>query len=268
MDIRGLVREPSASRFCGDSANDVAVLHESIIGDVHQTLLATVAQFEYTEVRIQSYASSETLVVIVFPTGNESKAIFRVFEGSKQGAIRNVSFQLDTDISERILHAWEMGAEQDLIAHATVSEQNLCVLACDLNVLNIPFSADRFLRSIPESERPNFELDSDGSFLYWESKDIHLDLESLKVAIDPDLRAKFNAEKVLYDQRFGQAIAIVRKKFQLKQTDIEGISARQIGRIEKGARPKLETLKVLARGHGLEINDYLEQVAEAMAVIH
>jgi hypothetical protein len=267
MDIKGLVREPSANYFCGDSASDIAVLQESVVGDAHQNLMAATAQFEYAEVRIKGYASSETLVVIVFPMGNESKAIFRVFETSQQGAVRNVSFRLDTDISERILQAWEMGAEQDLIAHATVSEQSLCVLACDLNVFNVPFSANYALRSIPETERANFELDTDGSFLYWESKDIHLDLESLKVAIDPDLRARFMAEKIHYDRRYGKAIAAVRKSHKLKQTEIAGISARHIGRIEKGARPKLETLKKLAQGHGLEVNDYLNKVAQAMASI-
>jgi hypothetical protein len=268
MDIRGLVKEPSGKSICGGSAQGIEVLHETIMGDEHQALLATTTEFEFVEVRVKSQSSSETLVAIIFPIGNESKAIFRVFEEPKQESIRNVSFRLDTAIPERILSAWKLGAEKDLIAYATVSDNRLCILDCALNILTIPFNAMSALNSLPWSERQNFELDTDGSYLYWAFTDTHIDLESFKVSVDPDLKTKLNAERIVYDERFGEAIATVRKNLKLKQTDIKGVSARHIGRIEKGARSKLETLKLLAKGHGVEINDYLEKVAQAMANIH
>ncbi|MBW4517574.1 MAG: helix-turn-helix domain-containing protein [Timaviella obliquedivisa GSE-PSE-MK23-08B] len=268
MDIRGLVKEPLGQSICGDSTQGIEVLHETIMDDEHQTLLATTTKFEFVEVRVKSQSSSETLVAIIFSTGNESKAIFRVFEDAKQGSIRNVRFRLNTAIPERILNAWKLGAEQDLIAYAAVSDKGLCILDCALNILTIPFDAMSALNSLPWSERQNFELDADGSYLYWAFTDTHLDLDSFKISVDPDLKTKLNAENLLYDERFGKAIATVRKNLKLKQTDIEGVSARHIGRIEKGARPKLETLKLLAKGHGVEINDYIERVAQAMAKIY
>jgi Helix-turn-helix len=207
---------------------------------------------------------SSSWQILIFSAENESKAIFRV-KKSYQDAARNVCFRLKTGIPERIFNAWKMGAEHDLIAHASVSDQIIWVLDCALNVLKVPFDALPALRSLPEAERHNFELDSDGSYLYWKFTDTHIELESFKVAVDPVLRAKLNAEKLLYDERFCKAIATFRKELKLKQTDITGVSAKQIGRIEKGARPKLETLKLLAQGHGLEINDYLAKIAQTMS---
>jgi hypothetical protein len=170
-----------------------------------------------------------------------------------------------SDVTMRVLEAWKMGAECDLIAHASVSDKGLCILDCALNVLMIPFEAMPALQKIPPDQRQQFELDSDGSFLYWSSTDTHIDLESLRSSVDPELRAKLSAERMFHDKRFGKAIASVRKSLKLRQTDIGTVSAKQVSRIEKGSRPKLDTLKLLAQAHGLEINDYLEKVAQAMA---
>jgi hypothetical protein len=185
-----------------------------------------------------------------------------------QGVMDQIfEFSLDSDVPMRVLEAWKMGAEQELIAYAVSSEKGLSVLNCALHIWTVPFEAMPALQKIPQDQRQHFELDSDGSFLYWESTDTHIDLESLKASIDPELKAKLNAEKVMHDKRFGKAIASVRKSLKLKQTDIGTVSAKQISRIEKGARPKLETLKLLAQAHGLEINDYLEKVAQAIAAL-
>ncbi|MGB2924047.1 MAG: helix-turn-helix transcriptional regulator, partial [Limnothrix sp.] len=54
------------------------------------------------------------------------------------------------------------------------------------------------------------------------------------------------------------AIATFRKQSKLRQSDIDGVSSRQISRIENGESTKLETLELLAKAHNLEINDYLE----------
>jgi transcriptional regulator with XRE-family HTH domain len=56
-------------------------------------------------------------------------------------------------------------------------------------------------------------------------------------------------------------VAAVRKAHHLKETDIPGISSRQIRRIEKGDHPKLETLRKLSQAHGLTVNEYLQEIA-------
>ena len=63
------------------------------------------------------------------------------------------------------------------------------------------------------------------------------------------------------DIRFGEAVAAFRKQCGLKQADIQGLSERQVRRIEKGERTKVDTLGILARSHGLSLKAYLDKIA-------
>ena len=63
----------------------------------------------------------------------------------------------------------------------------------------------------------------------------------------------------------GRAIKAFRTEDKLRQRDIEGISTRQVRRIEKGeVRPRTDTLRHFARAHGLSLNEYLNRLAEKM----
>ncbi|MCY7333484.1 MAG: helix-turn-helix domain-containing protein [Pseudanabaena sp. CAN_BIN31] len=51
---------------------------------------------------------------------------------------------------------------------------------------------------------------------------------------------------------FGKAIATLRKKYKLRQSDIIGLSERQVSRIEKGeGSTKADTLRLFAKAHGM-----------------
>jgi DNA-binding XRE family transcriptional regulator len=171
----------------------------------------------------------------------------------------------DLAVAERIKKAWEWEAEDELIAHVTASSDTLCVMGCDFECWEIPFTSLPCFEKIPVSERTNFELDKDGSYLYWECADIHLDLESFKAAVDPEFKAKLLLEKQKYNKSFGEAIRSVRKEYKLKQKDFENISDRHIRRIEKeGYQPTLDILKKLATAHQLDLESYLEKVNEKL----
>ncbi|NJN73232.1 MAG: helix-turn-helix transcriptional regulator [Limnothrix sp. RL_2_0] len=73
-----------------------------------------------------------------------------------------------------------------------------------------------------------------------------------------------NQSKVSHDKAFEKAIATFRKQSKLRQSDIKGVSSRQVSRIENGENTKLETLELFAKAHKLEINDYLEAIADFM----
>lgn len=162
---------------------------------------------------------------------------------------------------QRILSAWEMGATEQLIAKATVLEDRLLVTDCALQTWEIPFQQLPILAKLSPENRGEFEIDEDGSYLYWPSGDIHIDMEALRAIVDPELRARLRAERAIYDQKFGEAVAAVRKVHHLKETDIPGISSHQIRCIEKGDHPKLETLRKLSQAHGLTVNEYLQEIA-------
>jgi transcriptional regulator with XRE-family HTH domain len=61
---------------------------------------------------------------------------------------------------------------------------------------------------------------------------------------------------------YGHAIRAVRESAGLKQIEIDGLTDRQLRRIELGeqmASPK--ALESLAKAHGLEISDYMNRLA-------
>ncbi|MBR8829003.1 MAG: hypothetical protein DSM107014_14075 [Gomphosphaeria aponina SAG 52.96 = DSM 107014] len=186
----------------------------------------------------------------------------QMFERAELHSLKNTIVYSDLDIPKRVLAAWSAGVQEQLIATATVIDDYLLVIDCNLKSWEIPFDSLSALAAIPVEKRTEFEIDEDGSYLYCESADIHLDLESLRAAGDSELQTKLMAERILYEQQFGVAIASVRKAHNLRKTDIPGLSERQVRGIEKGERPHLLTLRKLAKAHGMSLNEYLEAVAQ------
>jgi hypothetical protein len=174
---------------------------------------------------------------------------------------RNVVLHEGPELPERVLRAWEMGAQHRLIAEADVANGTLIVLTCALERLEIPLARVRPLARLPKVQRGEFELASDGSYLHWPEADVHLDLDALRAVVDPAWRACMARERATHDSQFGRAVSVLRQERGLKQVDIPGVSARQVRRIEGGSLPRAETLRRLARAHGLELGAYLDRVA-------
>jgi hypothetical protein len=176
---------------------------------------------------------------------------------------RNVVLHDGSELPQRVLRAWEIGAQDRLIAEADVSNGTLFVLSCSLERLQVPLACLRPLARLPKGQRGEFNLATDGSYLHWPRGDVHLDLDALRHAVDPAWRARADLERVTHGALFGRAVAVVRKEHGLKQTEIPGISARQVRRIEGGSLPRSETLRRLARAHGLDLGEYLARLAAA-----
>lgn len=173
-------------------------------------------------------------------------------------------YGFDLKVAKRIKSAWGWSAEDELIAVASVFDNSLFVMGCDLTTWEIPFTALPCLNKIPESKRGDFKIDKDGSYLHWENADLHLDLEEIKAAADPEFKEQLLLSKLEYGKSFGKAIAIVRKVQRLNQNEIDGISDRHLRRIEnEGIPPTLDVLKKLSKAHGLDLEDYLTVVNQA-----
>jgi hypothetical protein len=191
----------------------------------------------------------------------EAKWLPQMFDRANLRSMRNTFVYQNSDLPQRVVNAWSMDAQDQLIAEAIAIDDYLLVFSCAMEKLEIPFDSMNALKRIAVEDRGNFEVDIDGSYLYWEKADIHLDLDAFRCAVDPVWRQKAEALKLSHDQAFGQAIASLRKQYKLRQSDIVGLSARQVSRIENGEGTKLETIELLAKAHNLEINDYLEAIA-------
>jgi transcriptional regulator with XRE-family HTH domain len=59
----------------------------------------------------------------------------------------------------------------------------------------------------------------------------------------------------------------LRQQYQLKQSDIAGLSERQVRRIESGEGTKVATLELLAKAQGMELSTYLDAVASLIGSI-
>jgi hypothetical protein len=194
----------------------------------------------------------------------ENSVILQIKEKNKPS---ESYYGFDLEVAKRIKSAWEWSAEDELIAIASTSEDSLFVMGCDLKTWEISFKSLPCFNQVSPSERSNFEIDEDGSYLYWKNVDLHLDLEDCKAAVDPEFKAQLLAEKQEYGKSFGRAIAIVRKAHKLNQDGIDGISDRHLRRIEnEGQQPTLDVLKKLAKAHGINLENYLAKVNEVINI--
>ena len=179
--------------------------------------------------------------------------------------LKNTVVYSNDVLPRRVLSAWSCGAQDDLIADATVADDRLFVISCTLERFEVPFEKIGALRCIPVSARGQFIVQQDGAYIHWPQADVHLDLDAIRVAINPTARKRAARVKARHDQLYGRAIARVRQKYGLKQSDIEGLSERQVRRIEKGEGTTVRALERLARAHGKALQDYLAEVAHMVS---
>lgn len=199
---------------------------------------------------------TENLVILQISDSKKSHKTF-LFDESTHNRI----------VLERIKQAWEWESEAELIAIAQASENMLIVMGCDLNFWQVSFEAIPGLNQLPSSEKNNFDIDQDGSYLHWQWNDIHIDLEDIKAAVDPEFKNKLYLEKLKYNQSLGEAITQVRKTHNLNQNDIPGLSARHLRRIEnEGYQVTIDVLKKLAVGHNMNLEAYLSEVTRDLEI--
>jgi hypothetical protein len=132
-------------------------------------------------------------------------------------------------------------------------------------MLHIPIESIGALKGQPEAAVRNFVIDPDGSFLYWPELDVHLGWNQFLYAVDPDELRKAQQRSAGFNERYGAAIRKVREAAGIKQSKIDGLTERQLRRIEQGeSRATTAALTALAKAHGLDANAYMERLAKAM----
>ena len=154
----------------------------------------------------------------------------------------------------RIIDAWWEGDEFLVLLP---SFQRLIVPVLELS---------RFLGSDTIRDQP-FEIDRDGSFVYWPHADVHFGAEQLLLMVAPK-EALLAAQKEQNDfnRRYGAVVRKVREQHRLRQSDISGLTPRQIGRIEKGeCRATHSAIGKLANAHRLSVSNYLAALAQQLS---
>lgn len=185
----------------------------------------------------------------------------QIFERAALRRIRNSLVHSDPAVGRRILKASALGAEEHFVADAAVANGLVFVMDCAFRLYEMPFDAYPALRRIPPAARRDFEIVLDGAYLHWPEFDVDVDLESVRLAIDPARRRAAERERLLSDQSFGRAVRALREERGLRQSDVPALSERQVRRIEKGAPATVAAIDALAKAHGLDADAYLEEVA-------
>lgn len=176
-------------------------------------------------------------------------------------SLRNMLVHSDRSVPNRVLTAWLRNAQAELIAEATVADDRLIIVSCEPKTYEIRFDQMSALRKIAPPQRNSFEIAEDGSFVWWPSADIHLDLDAIRTVTDPTWRKRAERRRRTHGREYGAAIGALRKDHGLRQTDIPGVSERQLRRIEESGAVSVRSMEQLASAHGMELAQYLDALA-------
>ncbi len=152
------------------------------------------------------------------------------------------------------------------IIDAYLAGESIFVRGPKHRMLHVPVNSIRALSGQPRRVLRNFVIDPDGSFIHWPDIDVHLGWNQFLQAVDPEALRRAQQRTEGYNQRYGAAIRELREEAGLTQSRIEGLTERQLRRIEQGeCRATRTALTTLARAHGLDTNTYLERLAKALS---
>ncbi len=90
------------------------------------------------------------------------------------------------------------------------------------------------LTNIRSENRLHVVIDPDGSFIYWPDLDVHLGWNQFLQAVDPAEFRKAQQRSAEFNARYGAAIRRVREAAGIVQSGVEGLTERQVRRIEYG----------------------------------
>jgi Helix-turn-helix domain len=165
----------------------------------------------------------------------------------------------------RVCFALRPDGRRGNLIDAYLAGDSLLVRGPKHRMLHVPVRSIPALRGQPRNVLRNLQIDPDGSFIYWPDLDVHLGWNQFLQAVDPEELRKAQQRSEGFNKRYGAAIRKLREAAGLSQSKVEGITERQLRRIEQGeCRATSRALTALAKAHGLEVNAYMERLARAM----
>jgi hypothetical protein len=168
----------------------------------------------------------------------------------------------DFSALRRLIQARVQGAEDQLIASASVDAGELFVWSCEPKLYRCAVNKLTSLAALSEAQQKDVQVSATGTRLHWDAGDIDLTLDAIRDLIDPEYHKAQKASWRKEAVRYGKAVARLRRDFKLKQSDIKGLSERQVRRLEEGdSVPQLATLEKLAKAHEMDLSEYLERLA-------
>lgn len=151
------------------------------------------------------------------------------------------------------------------IFDARIEDGVLRIVSPDFRRMDVPISKIEALSKADKTVVEHFEIDNDGSYIYWPDLDLHLGWEQLLQTVDPEAARKAKQKSGEFNKRYGGAVRRIREQKGLAITGIPGLSDKQLRRIERGeCRLTSNAAKKLATAHGMMLNEYLQKLADAL----
>lgn len=167
----------------------------------------------------------------------------------------------DTGAVKRVLLSFARDEGWEAILDAYVLRDQLVVVLGDFRIAEFPGERIPGLGGQVALSRSEFEIDSSGSFLYWPSRDLHLGASQLLQAVDPMHLADVEIRRYA-TSKISTALLAVRDEAGLRQSDIDGLSERQVRRLEKEeSRFTAEAAKSYASALGCSLDEFLARLS-------
>ena len=109
---------------------------------------------------------------------------FYVMEASS-GSGKKTRITVLNSLLRRLTSALQAVDKRERILDAKVEDEVLHVISPDLNRIDVLIADIPEFRNVDASKIHNFEIDKDGSFIYWPDLDLHLGWEQLEQIVDP-----------------------------------------------------------------------------------
>jgi hypothetical protein len=147
------------------------------------------------------------------------------------------------------------------IVDAYIVGNTLDVVTGDFVLRSFPLDRVPGLDALGDVAAREFEIDEDGSYLHWPAGDLHMGVSQLLQAVDPMYLAEIEIERYSNDHT-GAALRSIREEKRVRQSDIRGLSERQVRRIEDGiSRLRADTARKFAEAFAMPLGDLLNEVA-------
>jgi hypothetical protein len=212
---------------------------------------------------INEGASADSLFCKIVDLRIRTAQRFYVVESKSHFKKTNFPASLQA-LLERLVSASRADGGQDRILDAGIEKGVLHVVSPKFDRLDVPIAKLPDFENVKHAEIEKFEIDEDGSFIYWPDLDVHLGWPQLQQAENPAAALKASQKNGDFNQRYGKAVQKVREERGLKPGDISGLSEKQVGRIERGqCRLTANSISALAHAHKIERNEYMKKLAEA-----
>lgn len=169
-------------------------------------------------------------------------------------AISNIVF--------RVLNGTSRLCRPQPVVDAWIEDINLVLLSPSFERLIVPLEKLRKYIGSDQDKTAAFEIDEDGCFLYWPHADAHFGWDQFLQLVDPRAALTAQQKSDEFNAKYGEAIRILREEAHLRQQDIDGLTARNLRRVEHGESPATSaSLAALASAHSLSLDDYLKKLA-------